>query len=92
MSVTDQLPLHWQLSDNSLVRVFVFASFVDCVRFITEITPLAEAMQHHPDISVFKYKHVKITLTTHDAGTTVTSKDIMLAEKINDLYDKFGQV
>ena len=89
MNNPDQTPLHWQFIDNALVRVFIFPDFVECVRFITDITPLAEELQHHPDISIFGYNHVKITLITHDAGKIVTQKDILLAEMMNDLFDKY---
>jgi|GEM_PF-2298125 len=90
MNNPDHTPLRWQYIENELQRTFIFRNFVECVRFITDITPLAEKLQHHPDISVFSYKHVKITLSTHDAGKTVTQKDILLAEMINELFDIYN--
>lgn len=82
----NEMPLHWNYSNNKLIRVFIFKNFVECVHFITEIMPLAEAAEHHPDVEIFGYKHVKVTLTTQDAKLSVTEKDIQLAKQINNLF------
>lgn len=81
----EDIPLHWQINDNVLVRTFIFDHFAQCVEFVSRILPLAEAAQHHPDIEIFSYKHVRVALTTHDQGKVITQKDIDLAEKINEL-------
>ena len=41
-------------------------------------------MDHHPDLQLYRYKRVKIKLTTHDAGG-ITQKDFDLAAKIDTL-------
>jgi 4a-hydroxytetrahydrobiopterin dehydratase len=43
----------------------------------------AENANHHPDISI-KWNRVRLTLSTHSAGT-VTDKDYSLAEVISGL-------
>lgn len=83
-----QIPLHWNFQNNQLVRVFIFRNFIECVHFITKISSLAESAEHHPEIQIFKYKHVKVVLTTHDAENTVTEKDILLAEMIDEEYKR----
>jgi 4a-hydroxytetrahydrobiopterin dehydratase len=45
---------------------------------------LAEAMNHHPRWAQ-NYTQVEVWLTTHDAGNTVSEKDIELAIGINQL-------
>jgi 4a-hydroxytetrahydrobiopterin dehydratase len=82
----DKTPLHWNLIENKLTRIFIFKNFVECVHFITGITPLAESMEHHPDIEIYAYKHVKVTLSTYDANHNVTEKDYQLAEQINTIF------
>ncbi len=84
--MNNHFPLHWQDIDNTLVRVFIFSNFVQCVDFITKITVVAEQMHHHPDIEIFQYKHVRISLSTKDAGNTITEKDIQLAMAIDNLF------
>jgi 4a-hydroxytetrahydrobiopterin dehydratase len=79
------IPNHWKKVNNTLVRVFIFNSFVQCVDFITKITPIAEKMNHHPNIEIFQYKHVKICITTFENKNSITTKDTELAEKINTI-------
>ncbi len=40
-------------------------------------------MDHHPDILMFEWNKVKITISTHSAGG-VTEKDFALAQKIEE--------
>ena len=77
--------MNWKLSGMYLARVFEFRDFIEAIKFINEIVPLAEAMNHHPDIELFSYKKVKIKLTSHEEGNKVTEKDIELAERINEI-------
>lgn len=78
---------NWNTVNNSIEREFTFKNFVDAVEFVTKIVPIAEGLQHHPDIDIYGYKNVRIKLTTHDAGNTVTQKDLDVAAEINDLVD-----
>ncbi len=74
----------WETENNKLVKTFTFSNFVEAVDFVNKIVPLAEDMQHHPDIEIFDYKKVRIKLSTHDAGK-VTEKDELLAKKIDEI-------
>ena len=42
-------------------------------------------MGHHPDILVHDWNQVRLTLSTHSAGHTVTDTDRELAEAIDGL-------
>ncbi|WP_130734510.1 4a-hydroxytetrahydrobiopterin dehydratase [Flavobacterium sp. J27] len=74
----------WKEIDNSLQRSFEFQNFIEAFAFMTKVAFLAEKMNHHPEWKNV-YNKVEITLTTHDAGNTVTEKDRKLAEQINQL-------
>ncbi len=74
----------WEEKNNTLSKEFVFVSFVNALSFVNAIGVLAEEMQHHPDILLHDYNHVRITLTTHNAGI-VTDKDRVLAQKIDEI-------
>lgn len=50
---------------------------------MNKIVPIAEKMNHHPDIEI-NYNKVKVTLSTHDEGG-VTEKDFDLARKIESI-------
>ncbi|MBF02866.1 MAG: 4a-hydroxytetrahydrobiopterin dehydratase [Flavobacterium sp.] len=74
----------WKENNNSLQQSFEFKNFMEAFAFMTKVAFLAEKMNHHPEWKNV-YNKVDITLTTHDAGNTVTEKDRKLAEQINQL-------
>jgi len=74
----------WNEADGCLRRDFEFADFSEAFAFMTRVAMLAEASTHHPEWSNV-YNRVSITLTTHDAGNTVTEADRRLAAAIDQL-------
>lgn len=74
----------WSYEGDSLVKTFERADFVDSVEFLEEMVPLAEDMNHHPDVTIKDYNRVKVSITTHDEGG-VTELDFRLARKIDRL-------
>jgi 4a-hydroxytetrahydrobiopterin dehydratase len=76
--------MSWKSEDNRLTKEFQFKNFVGAVRFINDILPLAEEMNHHPDILIHSYKKVKVMLFTH-SEQSITDKDHAMAEKIDSL-------
>ena len=77
-------PDGWSLIDNALKREFQFDNFVSAFGFMSQVAILAEKADHHPSWHNV-YNRVSIELTTHDAGNTVTDKDIALATAINSI-------
>ena len=53
------------------------------ISFVNAVGLEAEKMDHHPDILMFAWSKVKITISTHSAGG-VTDKDFSLAHKIEE--------
>ena len=74
----------WKRDRNAITKEFTLGSFTGAARFIAKIAPIANRMDHHPDLQLYRYKRVKIMLTTHDAGG-ITQKDFDLAAKIDTL-------
>ena len=74
----------WQRVGRTLIKEFVRDSFTGAVKFLARIAPRANALDHHPDLQLYHYKHVIIVLTTHDAGG-LTRKDFELAAIIDEL-------
>jgi len=72
------------VDNNALVKTFVFEDFTKAIAFIVQISFIAEKLIHHPEIYNV-YNKVTIRLSTHDAGNTVTDKDIQLAKQIDNL-------
>lgn len=76
--------MKWKIEKDKLTREFVFNNFIEAVEFVRKIVPLAEALNHHPDILLHSYKRVKVMLFTHEEKK-ITDKDYALAKKIDEL-------
>ncbi|PVY40439.1 4a-hydroxytetrahydrobiopterin dehydratase [Pontibacter virosus] len=76
----------WRETENKLTRSFEFKDFRAAMAFMNKVADVAEELNHHPWWSNV-YNKVEIELTTHDAGNTVTDKDLELARRIDELYD-----
>ena len=57
----------WELDDGELEKKYKFDDFAASMAFVNSVAELAEAADHHPDISI-KYNRVKLTLSTHSEG------------------------
>lgn len=75
----------WKLKGKTISKTFKFKNFVESVQFVDKIVPVAEQMNHHPDIQI-KYDLVSIALTTHDESG-LTELDFGLAQKIECIKD-----
>ena len=75
----DQTPERW-------MRELKFDDFRAAMAFINRVAELAEEHGHHPEIFNV-YGRVRLTLTTHDAGNSVTEKDRRLAAAIDALLE-----
>jgi 4a-hydroxytetrahydrobiopterin dehydratase len=71
----------WERDGDEIEKKFSFADFSASMAFVNAVAALAEAADHHPDISI-KYNRVKLTLSTHSEGG-VTEKDFALAAQID---------
>jgi 4a-hydroxytetrahydrobiopterin dehydratase len=74
----------WNETDGALHAELTFADFAEAFSFMTRVGLLAQEQQHHPDMAI-SWNKVTITITTHDAGNTVTDKDRKLADTIEAL-------
>lgn len=75
--------LGWNFENDSIQKQFQFKDFIEALSFVNAIGMEAEKMDHHPDILMFGWNKVKITLSTHSEGG-VTEKDFQLAIKIEE--------
>jgi len=74
----------WKEKEGVLSKTFTFKDFNQALDFVNKVGAFAEEMSHHPDVSIYDYKYVDVSLTTHDARK-VTEKDHALAKKIDTL-------
>ncbi len=76
----------WEQSDGRIERTFRFANFVEAMKFANQITEIAEAENHHPDLHI-SWGKVRVELSTHSIGGLSTN-DFIVAAKINKIWDR----
>ncbi|MFA5877505.1 MAG: 4a-hydroxytetrahydrobiopterin dehydratase [Candidatus Paceibacterota bacterium] len=74
----------WRVSSDtkSILREFVFKDFKEALAFVNKVGAIAEEEGHHPDIKLFEYKNVSISLWTHAIGG-LSENDFIVAAKID---------
>lgn len=77
----------WIRYENTIVREIVAANFVGAVGIVNSIAILAEKHDHHPDILLYGWNKVRITLTTHSQNG-ITQNDFILAKEIDEFLNK----
>ena len=76
---------NWKVIDNHhLINDYKFKNFKEVINFVNKILPLAEEMNHHPNLFIHSYKKLKIVLFTHSENK-ITDKDYNLAKKIDEI-------
>ncbi len=71
----------WAADGKLLKKRWTFENFASAIEFVNQVGALAEAADHHPDIT-FGWGYAEVALTTHDRGG-VTDVDIALATEID---------
>lgn len=74
----------WRRDGDSIVRDVECAGFTGAMALANAVADAANAANHHPDILVHGYKHLRLTLSTHSEGG-ITASDFGLAETIDGL-------
>ena len=73
----------WRREVDHLKKRWTFLDFASSLAFVNRIGELAEAADHHPDIT-FGWGYAEIVLTTHDR-CGITDVDMELARQIDRL-------
>jgi 4a-hydroxytetrahydrobiopterin dehydratase len=72
----------WSRDGDAIVKEFDRGDFAGSVALVNDrILPVAEQMNHHPDLAI-SWSKVTVTITTHSEGG-LTSNDFELARKID---------
>lgn len=73
----------WQRAGEAIEKSFKRGDFVGAVEFVQSLVEPAEAMNHHPDVSI-SWETVTVSISTHSEGG-LTAADFELAAKIDAL-------
>ena len=67
------------------MRDWKFEDFADAIAFVNRVAEAAEEANHHPDILVYGWNKVRLSLTNHSAGG-LTDADFEMAK----VFDALG--
>jgi 4a-hydroxytetrahydrobiopterin dehydratase len=77
--------LEWEREADEIVRHWKFENFADAIAFVNRVAEAAEEANHHPDILVYGWNKVRLSLTNHSAGG-LTDPDFEMAK----IFDGLG--
>lgn len=75
--------LAWRREGDDLVKEVTRGDFAEAMAFVNQVADLAEAANHHPDITI-SWNRVTLRLTSHSAGG-LTQSDLDLANQIDGI-------
>ncbi|NHO33130.1 4a-hydroxytetrahydrobiopterin dehydratase [Acetobacter fallax] len=77
----------WSLSDDAtrIERHFKFPDFATSLAFVDKVGALAEAEQHHPDMT-FGWGYASVSFSTHKIKG-LHENDFIMAARVNGLPD-----
>lgn len=75
----------WELCDGRLVRTFHCDTFRASIAFVQAVAETAEAVNHHPNLSVEDKRRVGVVLWTHKLDG-LTWLDFDLAARIDAIH------
>ncbi len=75
----------WNVEENKkIAKHFKFKNFKEALSFVNQVGDVAESENHHPNIYLYGWNKVRITLITH-AIEGLSINDFILASKIDRL-------
>lgn len=75
--------LGWRLIDGALEKTFVFKNYHETIGFVNAVAFIANAEDHHPDLSV-SYSRCTVRFNTHDVNG-ISVSDFFCASRVDAL-------
>ncbi len=75
--------LGWRLIDGALEKTFTFKNYHETIGFVNALAFIANAEDHHPDLSV-SYGKCKVRFNTHDVSG-ISVSDFFCASRVDAL-------
>ena len=73
----------WERDGDAIRKTFEGEDFMSSVKLVNALAPVAEEMNHHPDLEI-SWNKVTVRLSTHSEGG-LTESDFELAGRIEGL-------
>lgn len=77
----------WKIVEDKFIeKTLHFKDFASALAFANLVGEIAEKENHHPDILIFSWNKIKLTLSTHSINS-LSENDFILAAKIDELIN-----
>lgn len=76
----------WRRSGQALIRELSFRDFDEAMAFVEQVATVAEDHLRRPDICIFDFNRVQLTVANQRHGG-ITPAELRLAAKVDDLLD-----
>jgi 4a-hydroxytetrahydrobiopterin dehydratase len=76
--------LSWERNGDEIVRHWRFEDFAEAIAFVNRVAEVADEANHHPDIFVYGWNKVRLSLSNHSAGG-LSDHDMEMAKVFDDL-------
>ena len=74
----------WQEIDGKLSKTYKFKSFAAAIGWMVSVAIYADKIDHHPEWGNV-YNRVEVNLVTHDLANAISTWDLDLARKMEEL-------
>jgi 4a-hydroxytetrahydrobiopterin dehydratase len=74
----------WRREDGAIVRDLQLADFAAALAYVNRVGEVAEARNHHPDITIHGWNKVRLVLFNHAEGG-LTEADFEVAAALDDV-------
>ncbi|CAN7493817.1 4a-hydroxytetrahydrobiopterin dehydratase [Massilia sp. LjRoot122] len=75
----------WQAIDGTIAREYRFPDYRATIAFVNAIADMAEAENHHPELTV-AWLRCTVAYTTHSAGGALSDNDFICAARADAIY------
>jgi 4a-hydroxytetrahydrobiopterin dehydratase len=79
-----KVPEGWRVEGERMSTEVETKDFLDALDLFEEIGEVAEELEHHPDLHLEKWNHVRIVTYSHDVGK-LTERDERLAARVTGI-------
>lgn len=82
-------PAGWKVEPKQVSIELKTSDFLEALDVFQEIGDIAEEIEHHPDLHLEKWNHVRIVSYSHDVGA-LTERDERLVARIQQVLVRRG--
>lgn len=76
----------WTREGETLTKTYRCRGWKSAIAFVGRIAAAADALDHHPDVHIERYRNVRIVTTTFATGK-LSDADVALARRIDEVAD-----